>query len=53
MDRALLADNIPMQATRSLGLFLAGSIAPLRQLMMREGLAPTIGTPRLMRKVAG
>ncbi len=53
MDRALLADDLPSQAVRSLGLFLAGRVAPLRQLMMREGLAPTIGTPRMMRKVAG
>lgn len=49
MDRALLADNLPAQALRSLGLFLADRITPLRHLMMREGLAPTIGTPNMMR----
>ncbi len=49
MDRALLADNLPTQALRSVGLMLAGTVPPLRQFMMREGLAPTIGTPRLMR----
>jgi len=49
MDRALLADDLPTQMVRSLGLALAGGVAPLRRLMMREGLTPTIGTPKMMR----
>lgn len=53
MDRALLSEHLPVQVARSLGLFLAGSVPPLRRLMMREGLTPTIGTPRLMRPTEG
>ncbi|MDR3374014.1 MAG: FAD-dependent monooxygenase, partial [Ancalomicrobiaceae bacterium] len=49
LDRALLADALPAQALRSLGLAAAARLAPVRQLMMREGLAPSIGTPRMMR----
>ncbi len=49
MDRALLANDLPAQVVRSFGLFLAARVSPLRHLMMREGLAPTIGTPRMMR----
>ena len=52
MDRALLSDHLPMQVARSFGLFLADRVAPLRHLMMREGLTPSIGTPRMMRRVS-
>ncbi|MDK9696899.1 MAG: UbiH/UbiF family hydroxylase [Siculibacillus sp.] len=48
-NRALLSDLLPVQAVRSLGFALANSIAPLRRLVMREGLTPTWSTPRLMR----
>ncbi|MDR3495230.1 MAG: UbiH/UbiF family hydroxylase [Ancalomicrobiaceae bacterium] len=49
LDRALIADALPAQAMRCLGLAAAARLAPIRQLMMREGLSPTIGTPRMMR----
>ncbi|MEJ1159353.1 UbiH/UbiF family hydroxylase [Prosthecomicrobium sp. N25] len=48
-DRALLSDLLPAQIARSLGLALADRIAPLRRLIMREGLAPSFLTPRVMR----
>lgn len=48
-DRALLSDLLPVQVARSLGLTLADRIAPLRRLIMREGLTPSLVTPRLMR----
>jgi 2-octaprenyl-6-methoxyphenol hydroxylase len=34
---------------RGLGLYLADQIGPLRRAVMREGIAPTAHTPRLMR----
>lgn len=40
-NRSLLSDFLPMQAARAAGLHLIGSVAPLRRLAMREGLAPS------------
>ncbi len=48
-NRALLSEALPVQALRSIGFFLAARIAPLRHLVMREGLTPSWATPRLMR----
>lgn len=48
-NRALLSELLPVQALRSLGFALATRIAPLRRLMMKEGLTPSWSTPRLMR----
>ena len=48
-NRALLSDLVPVQAARAFGFFLAGRIPPLRRLVMREGLTPSLIAPRLMR----
>ena len=40
-NRSLVSELLPMQSLRAAGLHLIGSIAPLRRLMMREGLAPS------------
>jgi 2-octaprenyl-6-methoxyphenol hydroxylase len=40
-NRSLLSDFLPMQSLRAAGLHLIGSLAPLRRLAMREGLAPS------------
>lgn len=48
-NRALLSEALPIQALRALGFFLATRVAPLRRLMMREGLTPSWAAPRLMR----
>jgi 2-octaprenyl-6-methoxyphenol hydroxylase len=40
-NRSLLSDLLPAQSLRAAGLHLIGSIAPLRRLAMREGLAPS------------
>ena len=48
-NRALLSDALPVQALRSLGFLLAARIGPLRRLVMREGLTPSLTAPRLMR----
>ena len=49
LNRSLLSDLLPVQMVRSLGLYLAGRIGPLRRMLMREGIAPMMARPRLMR----
>jgi 2-octaprenyl-6-methoxyphenol hydroxylase len=39
-NRSLLSDLLPMQAVRSIGMHLMGSVGPLRRLAMRQGLGP-------------
>ncbi len=51
MDRFLLSDALPAQAARAIGMSLAGGIVPLRRFLMREGLTPTFGAPRIMRRL--
>ena len=41
LNRTLLADFLPIQMVRGLGLYLAGQVGPLRRLLMREGVAPS------------
>jgi 2-octaprenyl-6-methoxyphenol hydroxylase len=48
LNRSLLADFLPMQGLRGLGLYLLDRIGPLRRAVMREGVAPAF-EPRLMR----
>lgn len=38
LNRSLLTDFLPVQSLRGLGLFATKSIAPIRKVMMREGL---------------
>ena len=50
LNRSLLTDFIAAQGFRGLSLYLADRIGPLRQALMREGVAPTaMQQPRLMR----
>ncbi len=49
LNRSLLSDFLPIQGIRGLGLYLVGRIGPLRRALMREGVAPTLAAPRLMR----
>ncbi len=49
LNRSLLSDLLPMQALRSAGLYVASRVPPLRRLLMREGIAPAMARPRLMR----
>ena len=49
LNRSLLTDFLPVQGLRGLGLYLMGQITPLRQAVMREGIAPAADAPRLMR----
>ena len=49
LNRTLLSDFLPAQSVRGLGLYLLDRIGPLRRTMMREGVAPRVAQPRLMR----
>jgi 2-octaprenyl-6-methoxyphenol hydroxylase len=49
LNRSLLTDFLPAQATRGVGLYLLDRIAPLRRAVMREGVTPASRQPRLMR----
>ena len=49
LNRSLLSDFLPLQGARGLGLYLLDRIGPLRRAMMREGVAPRMAEPRLMR----
>lgn len=48
-NRTLLSDFLPVQGMRGLGLYLIDNVGPLRRAVMREGVAPASGQPRLMR----
>lgn len=49
LNRTLLADFLPVQGMRGLGLYVLDRIGPLRRAVMREGVAPAAAQPRLMR----
>jgi 2-octaprenyl-6-methoxyphenol hydroxylase len=49
LNRTLLSDFLPLQAARQASLFLLDRVGPLRRAVMREGVAPSAGQPRLMR----
>jgi 2-octaprenyl-6-methoxyphenol hydroxylase len=49
LNRTLLSDFLPAQGMRGLGLYVLDRIGPLRRVMMREGVAPRLSEPRLMR----
>ena len=49
LNRSLISDFVPLQGLRGLGIFLLDHIGPLRRAAMREGVAPLVSQPRLMR----
>jgi 2-octaprenyl-6-methoxyphenol hydroxylase len=49
LNRTLLTDFLPVQSARGLGLYLLDRVGPLRRAAMREGVAPAMSQPRLMR----
>ncbi len=49
LNRSLLTDFLPLHGVRGLSLYLVDRIGPLRRALMREGVAPTLSQPRLMR----
>jgi 2-octaprenyl-6-methoxyphenol hydroxylase len=50
LNRSLLSDFLAMQGLRGLGLYALDRIGPLRRAAMREGVAPHVGLPALMRE---
>lgn len=50
LNRSLISSFLPMQLARGIGLHLLASMAPLRRLVMREGVAPRNGLPELMQQ---
>jgi 2-octaprenyl-6-methoxyphenol hydroxylase len=51
LNRSLLSDLMPVDFARGLGLIALDTIGPLRRAVMRQGLAPVSGLPRLMQPV--
>lgn len=49
LNRTLLADFLPVQGLRGLGLYFLDRVGPLRRAVMREGIQPAAAQPRLMR----
>jgi 2-octaprenyl-6-methoxyphenol hydroxylase len=48
MNRSLLSGLLPVHLARGAGLVALKAVAPLRRMVMREGMAPSYATPRLM-----
>jgi 2-octaprenyl-6-methoxyphenol hydroxylase len=49
LNRTLLAGLLPVDLLRGAGLIALSGIGPLRRAVMREGVLPSLGAPRLMR----
>ena len=52
LNRTLLAGMVPTDFLRGAGLLALSNIGPLRRAVMREGVLPHVGAPRLMRDKA-
>ncbi|MBQ0820745.1 UbiH/UbiF family hydroxylase [Microvirga sp. HBU67558] len=52
LNRTLLTGMIPTDFLRGAGLLALSSIGPLRRIVMREGVLPRVGVPRLMQGVS-
>ena len=48
LNRTLLTGMIPTDFLRGAGLLALSNIGPLRRVVMREGVLPRVGVPRLM-----
>ncbi|NTF32237.1 UbiH/UbiF family hydroxylase [Rhizobium skierniewicense] len=53
LNRSLLSGFLPMQVARAAGLHVLSSVAPLRSLVMREGIEPGRGLKALPSLLAG
>jgi 2-octaprenyl-6-methoxyphenol hydroxylase len=49
LNRSLLTDILPVHLARGLGLHLLKAIGPLRRMIVREGLVPSLAQPTLMK----
>ena len=50
LNRSLLSGFLPLQAARAAGLVALANAGPLRRFLLREGIAPRIALPRLMKR---
>jgi 2-octaprenyl-6-methoxyphenol hydroxylase len=50
LNRTLLSAFLPADLLRGAGLVALSGISPLRRAVMREGVLPSLGAPRLMRR---
>jgi 2-octaprenyl-6-methoxyphenol hydroxylase len=48
LNRTLLTGLLPTDFLRGAGLLALSNIGPLRRVVMREGVLPRVGVPRLM-----
>ncbi|MBD2746924.1 UbiH/UbiF family hydroxylase [Microvirga sp. BT688] len=48
LNRTLLTGMIPTDFLRGAGLLALSNVGPLRRIVMREGVLPQVGAPRLM-----
>jgi 2-octaprenyl-6-methoxyphenol hydroxylase len=48
LNRTLLSGLLPADLLRGAGLLALSGIGPLRRAVMREGVMPRVGAPRLM-----
>jgi len=53
LNRSLLTGLIPADFLRGAGLLALSNVGPLRRAVMREGVLPRIGAPRLMQDTPG
>ncbi|MBB3019276.1 2-octaprenyl-6-methoxyphenol hydroxylase [Microvirga lupini] len=53
LNRTLLTGMIPTDFLRGAGLLALSNIGPLRRIVMREGVLPQVGAPRLMQGAPG
>lgn len=49
LNRFLLSDFVPIQATRGLSIYALERIGAVRRALMRQGVAPAASQPKLMR----
>jgi 2-octaprenyl-6-methoxyphenol hydroxylase len=49
LNRTLISEFLPLHGARGLGIYLLDRIGPLRRTAMREGVAPAMSQPGLMR----
>lgn len=49
LNRFLLSEFVPIQATRGFSIYALDRIGVMRRALMRQGVAPTAAQPRLMR----
>jgi 2-octaprenyl-6-methoxyphenol hydroxylase len=53
LNRSLLTALLPVHLARGLGLHILKAVGPLRRMVVREGLAPSLAQPTLMQANGG